>query len=234
MPPRGTALVANRFRADPVRRYGKTLSPAKGKMLPDVSTVVPGSSPNPAVRKRSFRAWRRSRPFWGGVFTLLAAIELYGVTAAPVSLKAIQGVAFASAAVIALMLVVLAVSTWAQPHLRTVTGPSVIILSLGSLLLANLGGFLLGMFLGVIGGGLMFSWTPAESPAAEPPAAPVSNGDAGTGSTAAGNLVTGAAGTGQAGVEPAGGAVTEVDRVAGADRGHAFHDGGLADELGLT
>jgi hypothetical protein len=35
-------------------------------------------TPFPAAPRLAFRTWRRTRPFWGGVFTLLAAAELYG------------------------------------------------------------------------------------------------------------------------------------------------------------
>jgi uncharacterized membrane protein len=94
------------------------------------------------------------------VITLLAALELYGVTAAPTSVKALQTLAPASAIGISLLMVLLTISTWRQPGQRHLTGPVVIILSLVALLLVNLGGFVLGTLLGVIGGSLTFAWTP--------------------------------------------------------------------------
>lgn len=110
----------------------------------------------------AFRTWRRSRPFWGGVTAILAGLELYGLTAAPFSLMVIQGVAGISALVICVLLILLAVVTWLQPHLRTATGLSIVVLSLASILLTNLGGFLLGMLLGLHGGASIAAWKPLE------------------------------------------------------------------------
>lgn len=135
--------------------------------------------PRQTRRRRSFRTWRRTRPFWGGVITILAALELYGICAAPTSVLAMQAIAPASAIGIGLLMILLTVATWRQVQLRSLTGPAVIILSLASLLLVNLGGWLLGMLLGVTGGSLMFAWTPhpatsdePDAPAEPSPAAP--------------------------------------------------------------
>lgn len=114
----------------------------------------------PARRKRSFRTWRRTRPFWGGLISILAATEMYLVAATPNSVQGMQALAPASAIGVSLLMVLLSIATWRQPSHRMLTGPAVIVLSLAALLLVNLGGFFLGTLLGMIGGSLLVAWTP--------------------------------------------------------------------------
>jgi hypothetical protein len=122
------------------------------------------TAPRPAGRTRSFRTWRRTRPFWAGVICLLAALELYGVTATPNSVLAMQDLAPASAIGSSLLIVLLTVATWRRPGRRLIAGLTIIVLSLASLLLVNLGGFLVGTLLGVTGGSLMLAWAPRPLP----------------------------------------------------------------------
>ncbi|HET9653844.1 MAG TPA: DUF6114 domain-containing protein, partial [Kineosporiaceae bacterium] len=113
-------------------------------------------------RRQGFRDWRRSRPFWGGVTAILAGIELYALTAVPFSLMVIQGIAGISALLIMVIFITLAVVTWFQPQLRLVTGLIIVILALASILLTNLGGFLIGMLLGIHSGASIAAWKPQE------------------------------------------------------------------------
>jgi hypothetical protein len=42
------------------------------------TTLEPPAPANALVRGwRAFRRWRRGRPFWGGLFLLLAGLELF-------------------------------------------------------------------------------------------------------------------------------------------------------------
>jgi hypothetical protein len=97
---------------------------------------------------------------------------MYAITAVPFQLLLIQGVAGISSLLLCVMLVSLGVITWFQPHLRTVTGITIIVLSLASVLLTNLGGFIVGMLLGLHGGASIAGWTPREKPARRSPQPP--------------------------------------------------------------
>ncbi len=132
--------------------------------------------PQPRTAWQSFRAWRRTRPFWGGVTAILAAIEMYGVTAAPFHVVLIQGVAGISAIVIAICFVLLAVLTWFQPHVRVATGLMIVVLSLASILLTNLGGFLIGMLLGLHSGSSITAWRPRPAQRRRPDRTPRAGG----------------------------------------------------------
>jgi len=42
--------------------------------------IIPGGQESAVVRGwRAFAVWRRSRPFWAGLWTLLAALELWSI-----------------------------------------------------------------------------------------------------------------------------------------------------------
>ena len=111
-----------------------------------------------------FRAFRRSRPFWAGVFTLLSGlIVLFPPYAslrfgdAVISMNTMGGI---SSLVIGIVLVACAVSFWAQPHLRVPAGVVTLILALVAIVTSNLGSFLVGTLLGVIGAALALAWSP--------------------------------------------------------------------------
>ncbi|OLZ44155.1 hypothetical protein BS329_37660 [Amycolatopsis coloradensis] len=73
------------------------------------------------------------------------------------SIRTIGG---ASALLIAALLLICAVSLWSRPQYRVAAGVTALLVSLIALVSSNLGGFLVGTVLGLIGGALALSWTP--------------------------------------------------------------------------
>ncbi|MDX2703931.1 DUF6114 domain-containing protein, partial [Streptomyces sp. PA03-6a] len=112
-----------------------------------------------ALRSR-FRAWRRSRPFWAGVWTLLAGVEILSIPLAPLALMIHEGIAGVSGLLMGVFLVVLGLTLWLAPHYRAFAGIATLIFSVASLVLSNFGGFLIGFLLGVVGGAMAVSWVP--------------------------------------------------------------------------
>lgn len=115
---------------------------------------------------RAFKVWRRSRPFWAGLWTLLAALELWSIpflqpllVQHKLNIK-IGGIAGVSTMAITPALIMMAAAMWFAPGYRVFAGVFTLICALLSMVVSNFGGFLLGMLLGVFGGGLAFSWTP--------------------------------------------------------------------------
>ncbi|MEU5877461.1 DUF6114 domain-containing protein [Spirillospora sp. NPDC047279] len=107
-----------------------------------------------------FRRWRRTRPFWGGVFAVLGGIELIAIPLAPMPVTIHQGMAGVASWLIGALLVVAGALLWFQPAQRSFFGILAVLLSLASFLTSNFGGFLLGMILGLVGGAIGFAWTP--------------------------------------------------------------------------
>ncbi len=116
-----------------------------------------------------FRAWRRSRPFWGGVLTILAGLEIIGSMNLELHGGTISiGQEGFTAYLIAFVLMITGPLAWFTPAQRHFYGLVAVFVAIYSLLGVNLGGFFVGMLLGVAGGGLIFAWSPAPDPALEP------------------------------------------------------------------
>ena len=127
-----------------------------------------GNSDNALFRGwRAFKLWRRTRPFWGGLFTLLAALELWSIPFMQGAIHLhmqIKGVAGVSTMAIAPIMVALAAAMWFFPDYRVFAGIATLICALLSMVVSNFGGFLFGMLLALIGGSLGFSWSPRYTP----------------------------------------------------------------------
>ncbi|WP_206321926.1 DUF6114 domain-containing protein [Streptomyces sp. HNM0575] len=125
---------------------------------------------------RRWRGWRRGRPFWGGLFTVVSGVEIGVLPLAPMKVMLHQGTAGVPTVVLAAIMVVLGFSGWFSPQYRGLAGIITVILASAALVLSNLGGFMIGTLLGVVGGALMFAWRPLP---AQPPGETEADGSAG-------------------------------------------------------
>ncbi|MEU1607896.1 DUF6114 domain-containing protein [Micromonospora matsumotoense] len=117
---------------------------------------------------RSFRRWRRSRPFWGGLLTVLAGVEMFASTR-----MTLNGLSFSSGAtglyslLIPSILVTCGLLLWWSPGQRLFYSIVAAVTTIYSLIGLNLGGFFVGLLLGLVGSALGFAWTPVR-PTAPP------------------------------------------------------------------
>jgi hypothetical protein len=117
---------------------------------------------------RAFSAWRRSRPFVGGVLTVLAGAELFFSGQLDIGNIHVQlGIEGFQATLIPVLLVVLGVLTVVMPVHRIFYGVIALAVSVYSLIGVNLGGFMIGMLLGSVGGILVVSWMPRGTTAVD-------------------------------------------------------------------
>lgn len=150
----------------------------------------PGSSADvSATRRQRFAAWRRDRPFWGGALTILAGVVLWFSGRLQIDNFEIQlGIEGMQSTLLPVALVLLGVLVMVQPQFRVFYGVIALAISVYSLLGVNLGGFGIGMVLGVVGAILAVSWLPrpAQADAAVEPTsdAPGTSAEQGAGSTA--------------------------------------------------
>jgi Family of unknown function (DUF6114) len=120
------------------------------------------------TRRARFRAWRRSRPFSGGLLVLLAGLELLLIPLSGVlghgaiKLVIYIGIGGVFGVLIGLLLVAAGIIIWVNPVHRVFYGIAGIVLGIVSFPASNLGGFFIGMLLAVIGGSLAFAWAPGE------------------------------------------------------------------------
>ncbi|MEU9334500.1 DUF6114 domain-containing protein [Streptomyces sp. NPDC048290] len=130
-------------------------------------------------RKRQFRAWRSTRPFWAGLFVMLGGLPIAYFPYANLQIGhltlAMATTAGAGSLIIGVLLVVLGFSLWFQKHVRTFAGVAAILLALVSIPVSNLGGFLIGFLLALIGGAMAVAWAedspPRDKAAAQPASA---------------------------------------------------------------
>lgn len=135
-------------------------------------------------RRARFRAWRHSRPFWGGLLLILSGLELFAIPLSgdlihgAVKLVIYIGIAGVFGVLIGALLVVAGLVTWFNQTHKTFYGIAGVVLGIVSFPASNLGGLFIGMLLAIVGGSMAFAWTPAQ-PAQEPLAAPVVSPDPG-------------------------------------------------------
>ena len=115
-------------------------------------------------KRAAFRNWRGRRPFWGGLLTLLAGIPIMYIPYQNLTLGSLtirmSTTAGAGSLIIGVLLVVLGLTMWFQPQSRVFAGVAAILLALVSLVVSNVGAFLIGFLLGLIGGALGVAWAP--------------------------------------------------------------------------
>ncbi|MEU9984933.1 DUF6114 domain-containing protein [Streptomyces sp. NPDC050856] len=111
-----------------------------------------------------FRAWRGSRPFWGGLFTMIGGLPIAYLPYADMRLGnmtiAMSTTAGAGSLIIGVLLVTLGLTMWFHSVVRVFAGVAAIVLALVSIPVANIGGFVVGFLLALIGGALSASWAP--------------------------------------------------------------------------
>ncbi|RPK91022.1 MULTISPECIES: DUF6114 domain-containing protein [Streptomyces] len=119
------------------------------------------------VLRRRFRAWRGHRPFWAGLFTVAGGIPIAYFPYATMTLGnmtlAMSTTAGAGSLIIGVLLVTLGLTMWFHSIVRVFAGVAAILLALISIPVANIGGFVVGFLLALIGGALSISWAPGEA-----------------------------------------------------------------------
>ncbi|NGO14687.1 hypothetical protein G5C60_45640 [Streptomyces sp. HC44] len=137
-----------------------------------MSAETPATRSQFTDKRLRFRVWRGNRPFWAGLFILLGGFPIAYFPYANLQIGhltlAMATTAGAGSLIIGVLLIVLGISLWFQKHVRVFAGVAAILLALVSIPVSNLGGFLIGFLLALIGGAMAVSWVPGEEPTAEP------------------------------------------------------------------
>ena len=115
----------------------------------------------------AFRRWRARRPFWGGLLLALGGAEI--LLTEKVSLKVamhigMQGMTGYLLPVVMLLCGLLILFSPGQRLFYSIVG---ILCTLGSWVTSNLGGFFIGLLLGIVGSCMTFGWLPDQEPRSE-------------------------------------------------------------------
>ncbi|MGA5897237.1 DUF6114 domain-containing protein [Streptomyces venetus] len=119
---------------------------------------------SPGGFRPAFRRWRAGRPFWGGLLLALGGAEVLLTLKASLAVimhVGMQGLAGYLLPTVMLLCGVLIVFSPAQRLFYSIIG---VLVSLGTWMTSNLGGFFVGLLLGVVGSCLTFGWLPDQEP----------------------------------------------------------------------
>ncbi|GAA0459614.1 DUF6114 domain-containing protein [Streptomyces sp. NPDC046215] len=108
----------------------------------------------------AWRQWRKGRPFWGGLATVLAGAEICAIPLAPLKVMLHQGIAGIPSVLMGLVMILMGLTAWFAPQYRGLAGVLTVMIAAAALVMSNLGGFLIGTLLGVVGGAMIFAWQP--------------------------------------------------------------------------
>jgi hypothetical protein len=121
---------------------------------------------------RSFREFRWTRPFWGGLFVGAGGLVIGVLPVGPTNDLLHVGYGLFASEVCALLLLAMAGLILFFPSQRMLAAVVAVLISLASFPLSNLGGFVVGMMAGIIGGCLAFGWVPDKKHYRRPVAPP--------------------------------------------------------------
>ncbi|PPA61671.1 DUF6114 domain-containing protein [Micromonospora chalcea] len=133
--------------------------------------MSPGQHTAAGVRAR-WRRWRRARPFTAGLLIALGGAEMLVTLFAPLGVLLHVGPQGLAAYLVPAILVICGVLLITTPQQRVFYAVVSLVLGLVSWLTSNLGGFLVGMLLALVGGALAFAWTPVKQRPARAEATP--------------------------------------------------------------
>jgi hypothetical protein len=153
-PERGQPKVQGRL----LERRPTARRPPKRGLLPDRQRLLAALAGLLNDARQIFRIWRRTRPFWGGLLVISGAGEILSSEQGPFQLVIHVGIQGLAGYLIPVMMLLCGVLLWFNPAQRTFYSLLSIVLALGSWITSNLGGFFIGMMLGIVGGALAVAW----------------------------------------------------------------------------
>ena len=106
-----------------------------------------------------WRRWRTARPFWGGLLVILSGIEILLAVKAPLPVVLHVGMQGLVGYLVPLLLLLCGILLLVNPAQRLFYSTVAAVLTLASWATSNLGGFVFGMLLGLVGSALAFAWT---------------------------------------------------------------------------
>ncbi|MET7452019.1 DUF6114 domain-containing protein [Streptomyces sp. NPDC005574] len=122
--------------------------------------------PGQGVRA-GFRRWRANRPFWGGLLLTLGGAEILLTEKASLDVILHSSARTLSGYLLPTVMVLLGLLILFNPTQRLFYSITGILVTLGSWLTSNLGGFFVGLILGAVGSCLTFGWLPDQEPRRE-------------------------------------------------------------------
>ncbi|WNM36483.1 DUF6114 domain-containing protein [Streptomyces sp. Li-HN-5-11] len=115
----------------------------------------------------AFRGWRARRPFWGGLLLTLGGAEILVTEKASLKVVVHIGMQGLAGYLLPVLMVILGLLILFNPAQRLFYSITAILISLGTWVTSNMGGFFVGLLLGATGACLTFGWLPDQEPRSE-------------------------------------------------------------------
>jgi hypothetical protein len=116
------------------------------------------------VNRNRFGQWRGQRPFAGGLLLVLGGAEILVTMKAPLPVILHIGMQGLAGYLLPALMLICGLLILFNPSQRLFYSVLGILLSLGTWLTSNLGGFLIGLLMGAVGSCLTFGWLPDQEP----------------------------------------------------------------------
>ncbi|WP_067504055.1 DUF6114 domain-containing protein [Actinoplanes sp. TFC3] len=113
-------------------------------------------------RTWSFARWRHARPFWGALLITLSGAEILATVKAPLPVIVHVGMQGLAGMLVPLLLLLCGILLLINPEQRLFYSLVATVLTLASWITSNLGGFFVGLLLGLVGSALAFAWSPSK------------------------------------------------------------------------
>ncbi|MCU7726128.1 DUF6114 domain-containing protein [Actinoplanes sp. KI2] len=120
------------------------------------------------MTRSKFWLWRHARPFWGGLFVFLGGAEIFLTVKAPLPVVVHVGMQGFIGYLLPIVLALLGILIIVNPAQHLFYSLVAAVLALASWLTSNLGGFVIGLLLALVGSALTFAWSPDKHAPASP------------------------------------------------------------------
>lgn len=105
-----------------------------------------------------FRAFRRTRPFWGALWSILGGAWIIKMMHFTFGVVVTGGWSYSAGYVLGGGMLLFGLAAMFSPRYKNLSGVLVFLLALAAFINANLGGFMVGTILGIIGGSMTWAW----------------------------------------------------------------------------
>ena len=123
-----------------------------------------GEHAYPPVRTRSaWWRWRHARPFWGGLLVTLSGAEILVTVKAPLPVIVHVGMQGLAGYLVPIVILLCGILLLTNPTQRLFYSIVAAVMALASWVTSNLGGFMFGLLLGLVGSALAFAWSPSKA-----------------------------------------------------------------------
>ncbi|MEV7735257.1 DUF6114 domain-containing protein [Streptomyces sp. NPDC088921] len=118
----------------------------------------------PVVSQDAFTRWVYGRPFFGGLWLTLGGAWILLTMKASVKVVLHVGMQGVAGYLLPTLMVLLGLLILFSPDQRLFYSITGVLISMGTWATSNLGGFMVGLLLGVVGSVLTFGWLPDQAP----------------------------------------------------------------------